>query len=117
MMKLICITLLTASCALITACGSSSKQPDSFTFVNRAATQCTTQLQIENQYVTGKKTLAPIFYVNRQFTQTVENKGAEFHVRAIPYFEASALDKGSPGSAWRTCMARRDAKMASASVS
>ncbi|WP_437615899.1 hypothetical protein [Erwinia sp. V71] len=101
-MKLHTLAVLTAA-FLLSACATGPKQDNNFAFVNQVATQCTEQLQVENQYVTGKRTLAPIAYVNREFKDVGSS-------RAIPFFSAKALDKGSPGSAWRNCMARNDVK-------
>ncbi|MFS2225912.1 hypothetical protein [Pantoea sp. B65] len=112
-MKFRFVTFVVTCCALLTACASSNQQNDSFASANEAAISCTRQLQVANQYNTGKKILAPILYVNRQFNHSDDKAVSQTSYRAIPYFEATSVDRGSPGSAWRNCMVRNNVKAAS----
>jgi len=112
-MKKIAALLMAVTAGIVLARCSSSEQVKSqdaqFQAVDKAALYCSGEVERRSKGLSGTNKFTSIFW-HHDGTYETTPQGTQSHesVTGIPYFESSALDMGNPGSAWRSCMKKRN---------
>ena len=97
----------------IAGCSSTSQQPDGHDAIRVLAEECVGWVQAQASGQPGTVTLT-----SRQLEDVQSLQVGGIHPgsdtqrasRGLPAVEATALDAGRPGSAWRACLGRRMAE-------
>lgn len=80
--------------------------------ISRIAEDCVTELSKKAMGMDGKYVFTFAFYVHKQSAPVINGIYTKSEKTGIPYFIATSLDNGDPGSAWRNCMSYHDALVA-----
>lgn len=114
-MRFICAIMLALSAGtLIVGCSSNetvSGNNSSFAEVSKAASACTDSVHERSKGLDGKTILTSKYWVEGKYVQMHEGMKSHKNIKAIPYFESTALDNGNPGSAWNSCMTQKGIKV------
>ncbi|WP_038914046.1 hypothetical protein [Dickeya zeae] len=77
--------------------------------VANAANECTTGILAQVKQLGGKYQIITRYYIKNQTIEMNGGRVVDTQVRELPAINATSLDNGNPGSAWRDCMKGKNA--------
>lgn len=97
---ILCLSLVMS---VLAGCSAASK-PSKEEPVMTAASECSDQVFTASEDKTGTTNFKSIFKNDATIIRVGDSSYKTQHIQGLPYVESTALDKGKPGSAWRSCM-------------
>ncbi|GAB7197967.1 hypothetical protein [Dickeya oryzae] len=98
---------LTLSACTVTPQSSPGDNP--IQRVANAANECTTDILAQVKRLGGRYQLLTRYYIKNQTIEMNGGRVVDTQVRELPAINATSLDNGDPGSAWRDCMKGKNA--------
>lgn len=89
-----------------TIAGCSTPKPSDASPEYTAGGKCAEQVLEASKNKNGTTQFTSLFRNGETISRVGDTVQTNRHIQGIPYVEASALDNGNPGSAWRNCMWR-----------
>ncbi|UJR61977.1 hypothetical protein [Dickeya zeae] len=77
--------------------------------VANAANECTAGILAQVKRLGGRYQLLTRYYIKNQTIEMNGGRVVDTQVRELPAINATSLDNGNPGSAWRDCMKGKNA--------
>ncbi|HVE23094.1 MAG TPA: hypothetical protein VNC39_14075 [Acidocella sp.] len=74
------------------------------TFVSKTGLVCSRQVMASSRGLDGKTVFASIPYEDKRFMISGSLTVSSGRTVGVPYVTSTALDRGTPGTAWKNCM-------------
>ncbi|HEM7419292.1 hypothetical protein QNN86_20580 [Citrobacter sp. C348] len=88
--------------ALLAGCSSSKSSQEEPEMT--AARQCSDQVLTASKNKTGTTKLTSLIKDEATIVRVGDSSQETHLIKGFPYVESTALDNGTPGSTWRSCM-------------